>query len=193
MRLFAAHQFPGAMPYHSYGTLSGIRPTPPQFVCSPLNSEMVSNPKLLYRRVYSQETGAGNIRKGMDKFIEQGVLVGGPVNAALTPSPAMSSYIASIGRRALVSAHANYIPPVASSMYTNARKSVAVGKSAYKIGPPIAAPISTKSYFPSSTRSSLQRARSGGCTAPKKKGSIYNTQLSNGAVCAWGALPRQNY
>jgi hypothetical protein len=87
----------------------------------------------------------------------------------------------------------NYIEPIPSSMYVNIRKSNAVGQSAYKVNLPNSAPISTKNYFPSSTRSSLRRARSGGCTAPKKKGAIENTSLRNGAVCAWGALPRQNY
>ena len=186
-------QFPLAMPFHSYGMLNGIRPTPPQFGPSPIYAEMVTNPRAAYRRVFSQDTGDGNIRKGMDKFIEQGILLGGTNNSRLTPSLPMSSYNSSTGRRSLVSTHTNYIPPIPSSMYVDARKSIAVGKSAYKIGLPTNAFISTKSYFPTSTRSSLQRARSGGCTAPKKKGSIYNIHLSNGAVCAWGALPRQNY
>jgi hypothetical protein len=82
----------------------------------------------------------------------------------------------------------NYIAPIQSSMYLNVLKSNAVGKSAYKVGLPLAAPITTKNYYPSGVRSSLRRARSGGCTAPKKKGSIYNTSLTNGATCAWGAL-----
>ena len=65
--------------------------------------------------------------------------------------------------------------------------------SAYKVGLPLAAPITTKNYYPSGTRSALQRARSGGCTAPKKKGSIYNYSLTQPGICSWGALPRQNY
>ena len=77
-------------------------------------------------------------------------------------------------------------------MLTDIRKSVAVGKSAYKVGLPLDAPTSTKNYYPSGTRSALQRARSGGCSAPKKKGSIYNTSLRP-ALGSWGALPRQTY
>ena len=78
-------------------------------------------------------------------------------------------------------------------MYVNILKSNAIGQTAYKVNLPNAAPTGSKSYYPSGTRSSLRRARSGGCTAPKKKGSIYNTSLSNGQVCAWVAIVRQNY
>ena len=87
----------------------------------------------------------------------------------------------------------NYIQPIPSSMFTTIQKYNAVGKSGYKVGLPTQAPYTTKNYYPSGVRSSLRRARSGGCTAPKKKGSIYNTSLQNGQVCAWGAVPRQNY
>ena len=69
----------------------------------------------------------------------------------------------------------------------------AVGKSAYKVGLPLDAPISSKSYDTSFRNTSLRRARSGGCTAPKKKGSIYNYSLTQPGICAWGAAPRQNY
>ena len=55
------------------------------------------------------------------------------------------------------------------------------------------APTGTKSYYPSGTRSTIRRARSGGCVAPKKKGAIQNTSLSNGQVCGWGSIVRQNY
>jgi len=96
-------------------------------------------------------------------------------------------------RQYAVSSHVNYIEPKPSSMYTDIKKSIAVGKSAYKVGLPNATPISTKNYYPSGTRSALQRARSGGCSAPRKKGSIYNQSLTQPGICAWGALPRQNY
>ena len=33
----------------------------------------------------------------------------------------------------------------------------------------------------------------GGCVAPAKKGAIENKTLSNGRICAWGSLVRQNY
>lgn len=89
--------------------------------------------------------------------------------------------------------HMNYIAPIPSSMYTTMRKSISVGKSSYKVGLPLNAPIGTKSYDNSCRRSALQRARSGGCTAPKKKGSVYNYGLRQPGINGWGAIPRQNY
>ena len=62
-----------------------------------------------------------------------------------------------------------------------------------KIIVPNSAPTGTKSYYPSGTRSTIKRARSGGCVAPKKKGAIENISLRNGKVCAWGSIVRQNY
>jgi hypothetical protein len=78
-------------------------------------------------------------------------------------------------------------------MYTNILKSMSIGKSAYKVGLPLDAPIGSKSYDTSYRRAALQRARSGGCTAPKKKGSIYNYSLTQPGINAWGSAPRQNY
>jgi hypothetical protein len=92
-----------------------------------------------------------------------------------------------------VSTHTNYIPPIPSSMYVNILKANAVGQTAYKYNLPITAPTCSKSYYPSGTRTTIRRVRSGGCVAPKKKGAIENTSLRNGQVCAWGSIVRQNY
>jgi hypothetical protein len=96
-------------------------------------------------------------------------------------------------RQVPVSSHTNYIPPIPGSLYVNILKANAVGQSSYKVNLPNSAPIGSKSYYPSGTRSSLRRARSGGCVAPKKKGAIQNTSLSNGQICGWGSIVRQNY
>jgi hypothetical protein len=96
-------------------------------------------------------------------------------------------------RQYAVSSHVNYIQPIPSSMRTNIVKSIAIGKSAYKVGLPLTEPIGTKSYDTSFKRSALRRARSGGSTAPKKKGSIYNQSLTQSGINGWGSLPRQNY
>ena len=194
----STNQYPSTIPYHSYGTLAGIRPTPPQFLPSqePVYADMLSNQRNMYRRVFSksQDLSNVNVRKGLDKYIQQGTLYGGPQqNGILNPSPPMKHHVYSSGRHLPVSTHANYIQPIPSSMYVNIKKSVAIGKSGYKVGLPVEAPITTKNYYPSGVRSAIRKARSGGCTAPKKKGSIYNYSLTNGAVCAWGSLPRQNY
>ena len=173
----STNQYPCSIPYHSYGTLVGLRPTPPQFYSSqePVYAEMNTNAKHQYlRTVVNQEalTRQTNLAK---------------------LSPTLGYHVKSSGRMLATSSHTNYIPPIPSSMYVNIVKSNAVGQSGYKVNLPNAAPISTKNYYPSGVRSSLRRARSGGCTAPKKKGAIQNHSLSNGQVCAWGSIVRQNY
>ena len=173
----STNQFPSTIPYHSYGTLTGLRPTPPQFYPSqePVNYAMGANARYHYLRSLA-------VSKEAEK-----------AQIALAKTKTTSSYNFSTGKRYVTSAHLNYIDPIPSSMYTSNVKALAVGKSSYKVGLPDAAPISTKSYYPSGNRTTIKRARSGGCVAPKKKGAIENYSLRNGAVCAWGALPRQNY
>ena len=173
-----SNKYPYAMPYHSYGTLTGQRPTPPQFFPSqePVYSDMSTNPRSQYVRA----TGLSFIQKAQQDSL-------GKQSAPITKVSYSSQ------RQYAVSSHMNYIEPLPGSMYTNIKKSIAVGKSAYKVGLPLDAPISSKSYDTSFRNTSLRRARSGGCTAPKKKGSIYNYSLTQPGICAWGAAPRQNY
>lgn len=170
-------QTPAQIPYHSYGTLAGIRPTPPQFYSmqEPVYADMNTNARKQYlRTAISQTVKAQQLALGKNSIPQ-------------------SYVINSSQRQVPVSSHTNYIPPLPASLYINTIKANAVGQTAYKVNLPNDAPISTKSYYPSGTRSAIRRARSGGCVAPKKKGSIYNTSLSNGQVCAWGAMVRQNY
>lgn len=173
----STNQYPGAMPYHSYGSLPGIRPTPPQFFPSqePNYSDYSVIPRQQYLRTAVSKEARARQR-------ELAIL-----------SPPTKSYSFSTGISTPVSSHMNYIAPQASSLYTQTKKSYAVGKSAYKVGLPTMALLSTKNYYPSGTRSTIKRVRSGGCVAPKKKGAIENTSLRNGQTCGWGSLPRQNY
>lgn len=173
----STNQYPCAMPYHSYGTLSGIRPTPPQFYPSqePPNASQNTNARYQFLRTAVTKK-AQQLQNQLGKLSKPNVYV------------SQSSQ-----RQYAVSTHMNYITPIPESMYVNIKKSNAVGQTAYKIGLTNSDPISTKSYYPSGTRSTLKRARSGGCVAPKKKGAIENYSLRNGAVCAWGSLPRSTY
>jgi hypothetical protein len=150
------NQSPNAMPYHNNGVLTGVKPTPPQFFPSqePINSDMNANARQQYVRTRVNPNAA---------LVQM-------QNGKLSRPGSLFNY--STGRNSAVSTHMNYIAPVQSSMYLNAKKSNAIGKSSYKIGLPDAAPISTKNYYPSGARSSLRRARSSGCVAPKKKGAI---------------------
>ena len=171
-------KYPCAMPYHSYGILYGQRPTPPQFYPGqePVYAEMSTNARAQYLRA----TSISNREKARQDALGK-----------LSNPTTKVSY--SSQRQYHVSSHVNYIQPIPSSMRTNIVKSIAVGKSAYKVGVPMSMPIGTKSYDTSFRRSALQRARSGGCTAPKKKGSIYNYSLTQPGICGWGTIPRQNY
>jgi hypothetical protein len=173
----STNQTPGQIPYHNYGILTGIRPTPPQFYPSqePVYADMNTNARHQYLR-----TNVNN------QDLQRQIALG----KASTP---LSYVINSSQRQVPVSSHTNYIPPLPGSLYINTLKANAVGQTAYKVNLPNEAPTGTKSYYPSGSRSSLRRARSGGCTAPKKKGSIYNTSLTNGQVCGWGSIVRQNY
>jgi len=174
----STNQTPCQIPYHSYGTLLGIRPTPPQFypMQEPVYAEMSVNARQQYLRT-AQSAKSLAIQK----------------ERTIANVKGNSFFNFSTGHRYPTSGYTNYIPPIPSSMYVNIKKSNAVGQSAYKVNLPNNAPISTKNYYPSGTRSSLRRARSGGCTAPKKKGAIENRSLSNGQVCAWGSIVRQTY
>lgn len=173
----STNQTPAQIPYHNYGLLPGIRPTPPQFYPTqePVYSEMNTNSRHQYLRTSVN-------KKALAKQIRLGKI-----------SSPLGYFIGSSQRQVPISSHMNYIPPIDSSLYVNIVKSNAVGQSGYKVNLPNSALTGTKNYYPSGTRSTLRRARSGGCVAPKKKGAIENHSLSNGQVCAWGSLVRQNY
>ena len=173
----STNQTPPQIPYHSYGILTGIRPTPPQFYPSqsPVYAEMNTNARHQYLR-----TSVSN------QLLQQQIALG-------KSSSPLAYIVQSSQRQVPVSSHTNYIPPISSSLYVNILKSNAVGQTAYKVNLPNNAPTSTKCYYPSGTRSTIRRARSGGCVAPKKKGAIENVSLSNGRTCAWGSIVRQNY
>ena len=140
----STNQYPCAMPYHSYGILNGIRPTPPQFypMQTPVDAQMNTNARHQYLR-----TSITNQRKQQ-------------LIALAQKSKQPSVYvIQSSQRQVSTSTHTNYIPPVPSSLYINTLKSNAIGQTAYKVNLPNAAPTGTKSYYPSGTYSTLRRAR----------------------------------
>lgn len=173
----STNNYPSAMPYHSYGTLIGKRPNPPLFY--PSQEPVYSDQYSIYRRRYfrTAESVAG-LAKQRERAIQ---------------SAGQGFYSSNTGKYYNVSNHLNYIKPIDSSMQIQRKRTIAIGKSSYKIGLPDYAPCSTKNYYPSGVRTTIKRMRSGGCTAPKKKGAIENYSLKNGQVCAWGSIPRQNY
>jgi hypothetical protein len=172
----STNQYPGAIPYHSFGTLVGIRPNPPLFYPSqePVAADQFTNSRHQYFRTAESAQSLAIQRE-----------------RSLNSTGVFTSK--SSQRQYNVSTHMNYIPPTDSSLHIQKMRANAVGKSSYKVGLPVEAPISTKNYYPSGTRSSLRRARSGGCVAPKKKGAIENYSSSNGQSCGWGSIVRSTY
>jgi hypothetical protein len=172
----STNQYPCAIPYHSYGTLVGIRPNPPLFYPSqePVAADQFTNSR---RQFFRTAESAESLKIQREKALNS--------TGIFTSKSSQRQYN--------VSTHMNYIQPVDSSLHIQKLRANAVGKSSYKVGLPAEAPISTKNYYPSGTRSSIRRARSGGCVAPKKKGAIENYSLRNGQVCAWGSIVRSTY
>ena len=158
------------IPYNGNGILTGVRPTPAQFYPSqtPVDSQMNTNARHTY------------LRASITNQQQQQQIALGKNTEPLAYS------IKSSQRVVPVSAHKNYISPVSSSLHINSLKANAIGQSSYKVNLPNSAPIGSKSYYHSGTRSYIRRARSGGCVAPKKKGSIYNTSLNNVQTSVWG-------
>lgn len=167
-------QYPNTLPYHSYGILNGLRPTPPYFypTQSPVNSNMYSNMRKQY------------LRAGGNKNSEN--------NYSLETYHTTAYNINSSNKKIPIS-NAKFNKPLSSDLYLNKLKSNAIGKSSYKIGLPNNAPISTKNYCPPTSRSALRKTRSSGCVAPKKKGAIENTSLCNSRVYGIGSFVRQTY
>jgi hypothetical protein len=174
----STNQYPGTMSYHSYGTLTGKTPNPPLFYPSqePVDSDQNLNARHQYYRTAESVQSLAIKREREIANANNG-----------------SYFVYSTGIQHSSTGHMNYIKPVDSSLHIQKLRSGAVGKSGYKIGLPVDAAYTTKNYYPSGVRTSLRRARSGGCTAPKKKGAIQNYSLSNGQVCGWGSIPRQTY
>jgi hypothetical protein len=170
----STNRTPLAMGKHNYGVLNGIHPNPPQFGVTDGASQF-SNARHQYLRTASY---AESTKTGTEMY---------------SPLKPTSVFNAGTQRSYLLSQSTKYIAPTSSSMYISTRKAQAVGKSSYKQGLPASAPMSYKSFNTNDVKSALRFSRAGGCVAPAKKGSIYNTSLCNGRVCAWGSLVSQNY
>jgi hypothetical protein len=76
-----------------------------------------------------------------------------------------------------------------SSLNTDYLKKVAIGKSSYKIGLPNTADLTYRSYNKNDVKQALQKVRSSGSVAPKKKGAIQNHFLKNSGICCLSASP----
>ena len=170
-------QTPGAIRYHSYGALPGKHPNPPKYYPSDFGSEFSQN-----RFQYSQ----------CDTSWKQQALA----REKLIASNRAYHYMSKSTQKQwpTESGHMNYITPISSSMRTSILKRGSIGKSSYKQGLPDKDFLTYKSYDKSFVHTRLQRARSQGCVAPAKKGSIYNkTCTAGGGICTSGSIVGQGY
>ena len=174
-----SHQYPGIQPRLNLAVQNGPRVTPIQLYPSqePIDSDQNTTARQQYIRTAKSSLGLAIERQRQLNKITRN-----------------NNFNYSTGVAKQTSGHMNYIAPTDSSLRTQKLKANAVGKSALKVGLSKDAPITTKNYEPSNTRTHLRRVRSGGCTAPAKKGSIFNQSLRNGRTCAYGSIVRnQDY
>ena len=170
----STNRTPGTTIQNQLGVLNGVHPNPPQYYPSD-GASVFAQGRAQYRRT---NTTQYNFSRGTQMY------------STIKPT---TQYSADMQKSYLVSQSTKYVAPACSSLYLSAKKSAAIGQSSLKQGLPSSAPLTYKNYNKNDVKTALRMVRSGGCTAPAKKGSIYNSTLCNGRVCAWGSLVSQNY
>ena len=167
-------KYPHIIRNNNLGVLIGKHPNPPKFYPSDTSGGFANNRSQYARsssNIEATHTGLQN-----------------------NPNPRPTSFFCADTQRIYLTSNATkYIAPKDSGLYMATIRSRAIGKSSYKQGLPNSAPISDKNYNRNDVRNALRFARSGGCVAPAKQGSIFNKNLCNGRVCAIGSLVSQNY
>jgi hypothetical protein len=148
---------PCTLPFMNLGVLSGIRPNPPQFYPASGCSDF-SNARAEFFRVATRTNNQYGI------IAKSGGSCG--YNKNLESYPGVIPQYGKSNK---------YIAPQCSSLFTSARKRNAVGKSSFKEGLPSNADLSYKNYNRNDVKTALRITRAGGCTAPAKKGSIFNS------------------
>jgi hypothetical protein len=162
------HKHPCIVQMVDNGIQTGIHINPPKYGVAD-NSGDVSIGRSVYSRT---NTTRFNMQTGTRDFA---------LNKPTT------QYIAGLQKSFLVSQSKKYIGPKDSSQFTSAKKSASIGQSGISKTSSL---LSYKSYDNNLVRTQLMRCRSGGCVAPAKKGSIFNTYRTN---THWGAEPRSTY
>jgi len=170
-------QTPCQIEYHNKGTLNGVTPNPPKFYPSDNSSDFAQS--------RSQYIQCESTQKQQLLAREKEIAKNKPYKFFSMSS--QKQYPTETG-------HMNYITPICSSMRTSILKRNSVGQSSYKQGLPTDAYLSFKSYDNNLVKTRLQRARSAGCVAPPKVGSIFNkTCRVGGGICNSGAIVGQGY
>jgi hypothetical protein len=165
------HAYPGIVRMVDNGVQAGLHPNPPK---------------------YGVADGSADYAMGKNYYLrtrttEHNMNVGTVDHSNNHPTRV---YVAGLQKSFLLSQSTKYNAPKDAGQFIAARKAAAIGQSSFKVGLPINAPLAYKSYDNNLVKTHLQRARNNGCTAPKKKSSIFNPYTSN---CHYGAIPRSTY
>ena len=170
----STNNYPSIISNNNLGVLVGKHPNPPKFYPSDTSGGFANNRSQYARTSSSKEATKTGINEN--------------------PNPRPISFFCADTQRSYLTSNATkYIAPTNSGQYMATLRSRAIGKSSYKQGLSNNAPISDKNYNRNDSRDALRFARSGGCIAPAKKGSIYNKSLCNGKICAIGSIVSENY
>lgn len=170
----STNNYPNIVSNNNLGVLVGKHPNPPKFYPSDTSGGFANNRTQYSRTSCSKEATKTGINEN--------------------PNPRPTSFFCADTQRSYLTSNATkYVAPKDSGLYMATIRSRAIGKSSYKQGLPLSAPISDKNYNRNDVRNALRFARSGGCVAPAKQGSLYNTSLCNGRICAIGSIVSQNY
>lgn len=169
---------PNQLNTHNSGVLTGVNPNPPQFYPAD-GASVFANARSQYKRT---NTTANNFSRGTQMY---------------SSIPSTSYYSGDLKRKFNVSQSTKYVAPSSSGMYLAAKKSAAVGKSSMssvKKGVPQPITLSYKNYNKNDSKTALQRARSGGCVAPPKKGSLFNIDSTvNLSMTPTSVVPLYDY
>jgi hypothetical protein len=169
------HHAPNVSGVKNLGVLNGVHPNPPKFGMADGSSEY-SNARHYYSNT------ATSVKQQMI------------ARERAIASASSNFFSSSTQKQYPTTTHMNYIQPISSGQRMSILKSQAVGKSSYKVGLPVEAPLSFKSYDRNDVKSALRMARSSGCVAPKKCGAIYSSVCrSGGGICNTGAIVGQGY
>jgi hypothetical protein len=141
----------------------------------------------------AQTTGPAGFPQGQNKNNGQTTA---QMGMPMKPNTMSQGSVFSNARRAYINDAGGGKNWYGSSAVTQLKRINAIGQSSTKQGLPTDAPLNfssqSKANWSNTTRNSrLQRCRSGGCVAPKKKGAIANTFKSGGRSIRTGTGNRQ--
>jgi len=137
------------------GVLNGVRPNPAKFLIMDTGNDFASA-RQTYTRIFKTEK---------DVPLQ--------IHCPYLKPPARRFKNGMLSIQNTCANKKNYIAPISCGQSTYLRKIENIGKSSLKQGLPAESFLSNKCYDKNFVGTKLKRARSSGCVAPKKCGSVY--------------------